>query len=305
MTDVYTILVPVYNSEQTLEELFQRTRDTFAKLQLDFEMILIEDCGSDKSWEKIKALKLDNPGLVTAIKLSKNVGQHNALMCGFNYVKGSYIITIDDDLQIPPEEIEKLIVRQKETNAELIYGIYGEKQHNIFRNFGSNIVQKVVRYVFKTNGNITSFRLLTRTLTEQLRTHDQNYIFIDGLLHWHTQYIERVLVSHEKRKHGHSNYTFAKLMKLASNLVFKFTTFPLRTLSYMGFIFSILSFFTGIAFLVRKLIYDVPLGYTSLIVTIFFSTSVLLLVLGVIGEYVGRLYVLQNKKPQYSIKQIL
>jgi len=302
---VYSVIVPVYNSQQTLVELFTRTQEVFRLLGAMFEMIFVEDCGPDQSWQVILDLKKAYPEQIKAIKLSKNSGQHNALMCGFNYAQGDFVITIDDDLQIPPEEIPLLISRQQQTDAQLVYGIYEEKRHHLLRNLGSQAVQRVFRSVFNTNGDITSFRLISRTLCRQLINHKQSFIFIDGLLHWHTQYIERVKVVHRERAVGKSNYSPIKLIRLANNLLFNFTTFPLRSLIYLGTFFSLVSFITGIVFMIRKMFFNVPLGYTSIIVSIFFTSSVLLLVVGVIGEYIGRLYTLQNDKPQYSVREVL
>jgi undecaprenyl-phosphate 4-deoxy-4-formamido-L-arabinose transferase len=302
---LYSVIVPVYNSQETLEQLFTRTQEVFRLMGEAFEMVFVEDCGTDHSWRVIQQLKTTYPDQIKAIKLSRNSGQHNALMCGFNHARGSFVITIDDDLQIPPEEIPHLIRKQQQTDAQLVYGVYGEKKHHLFRNLGSLAVQRVFRSVFNTSGDITSFRLISQTLCSQIISHKQNFIFIDGLLHWHTQYIARVQVKHTERAVGKSNYSPIKLIRLANNLLFNFTTFPLRSLIYLGTFFSLTSFITGIVFMIRKLFFNVPLGYTSLIVSIFFSSSVLLLVVGVIGEYIGRLYTLQNDKPQYSVKEIL
>jgi polyisoprenyl-phosphate glycosyltransferase len=302
---IYSVIVPVYNSQGTLLELFTRTQAVFSALGEEFEMIFVEDCGPDQSWQVVLDLKKAYPERIKAIKLSKNSGQHNALMCGFNYAQGDFVITIDDDLQIPPEEIPLLIRQQQQTNAQLVYGIYEEKRHHLLRNLGSQAVQRVFRSVFNTNGDITSFRLISRTLCHQIISHKQSFIFIDGLLHWHTQYIERVKVVHRERAVGKSNYSPVKLIRLANNLLFNFTTFPLRSLIYLGTFFSLVSFITGIVFMIRKMFFNVPLGYTSIIVSIFFTSSVLLLVVGVIGEYIGRLYTLQNDKPQYSVREVL
>jgi len=299
---LYSVVVPVYNSEQTLEKLFERTQETFSELGLQFEMVFVNDCSRDGSWKVLEKLKKAYPEQVTAIHLAKNFGQHNALMCGFNQIKGDFVVTIDDDLQIPPEEITKLIQKQNQTGADVIYGIYDRKKHNLFRNFGSSAVQLIFRRIFQTTGNITAFRLIKSSLIHNVRQHRQSFVFIDGLLHWHTQFIERELVRHEKREFGRSGYSIKKLLLLTSNLLFNFTTYPLRLLVLLGTFFSVSSFMTGMYYIFRKIFYDVPLGYTSTIVAIFFSSGILLLVIGVVGEYIGRIYSLQNDKPQFSVR---
>jgi polyisoprenyl-phosphate glycosyltransferase len=305
MTDKnYSVVVPVYNSENTLKELFTRIKAEFEKINETFEVIFIEDCGRDKSWGRLVELKKENPDEITIIKLAKNFGQHNAILCGFNHVKGRQVITIDDDLQIPPEEISKLIKAQSEKPADVTYGIYTEKKHNFFRNLGSYLVQKIFKKIFNAQNNITSFRLLSSQMVERLKKHKENFVFIDGLLHWYTNDFAFININHEPRKSGKSGYGPLKLVSLANNLLFNFTTLPLRWMIQLGFAFSIISFLSAVIFIFRKFAYDVPIGYTSIIVILFFIFSILLLVIGVVGEYISRLYSVQNEKPQYSIKEI-
>lgn len=300
-----SIVVPVYNGAKTITELFDRIAATLHAEGHTFEVVFVEDCGKDNSWEVLTQIKARHPNQVTAIKLSRNFGQHNATMCGFKHAKGMLVVTIDDDLQIFPEDIPLLIRKHQETGAELVYGSYGEKNHAAFRNAGSLVVNKTLNIAFGTTGSITSFRLLTRNLKDNIIKHTQNFVFLDGLFNWHTSHIEKVLVRHQSRQEGNSGYTIWKLLSLSSNMLFNFTTLPLKALIYLGMLMSVLSFLTGFFFILRKILFDVPVGFTSIIVTIFFMGGLTLLVLGVIGEYIGRLYTLQNEKPQHSIKQIL
>jgi len=301
----YSIVIPVYNGAKTIEELFDRIKKTFELTGNAFEVVFIEDGGMDNSWDVIDVLKKKFPNDIIAIKLARNFGQHNAILCGIHFVSGDFIITIDDDLQIPPEEIPKLIKAQAETGAELVYGVYEAKQHGFMRNLGSRMIQRILKMAFDAKGPITSFRLISSSLYERIKSHKQSFIYIEGLFLWHTQHIARVVVDHKSRRIGESNYTFAKLLQLTINLIFNFTTFPLRIIIFIGLAFSIVSFGLGAFFIFRKIFYEVPLGYTSIIVSIYFSSSVLLLILGVMGEYLSRLYSLQNNRPQFSIKEIL
>jgi undecaprenyl-phosphate 4-deoxy-4-formamido-L-arabinose transferase len=214
-------------------------------------------------------------------------------------------VTIDDDLQIFPEDIPLLIEKQRETSAELVYGSYGEKNHAAFRNVGSYVVNKTLNIAFNTTGSITSFRLITRNLRDNIIKHTQSFVFLDGLFNWHTKHIAKVLVRHQSREVGASGYNVLKLIQLSSNMLFNFTTLPLKSLIYLGFAMSLISFLVGFYFILRKIIFDVPVGFTSTIVSIFFMGGITLLVLGVMGEYIGRLYTLQNDKPQHSVKELL
>jgi len=300
-----SVVVPVYNGEKTISELFQRIKQSLEASGNPFQVVFVEDCGKDQSWEVIKQLKVKFPEEITAVKLNKNFGQHNATICGYKYSTGDLIVTIDDDLQIFPEDIPLLIQKQLETGAELVYGSYGEKNHAAFRNVGSFVVNKTLNIAFGTKGSITSFRLITKNLRDNLIKHTQSFVFLDGLFNWHTTHVEKVIVRHQSRSEGKSGYNLIKLIKLSSNMLFNFTTLPLKSLIYLGLLFSVLSFFIGFYFILRKIILDVPVGFTSIIVSIFFMGGITLLVLGVIGEYIGRLYALQNEKPQHSIKELL
>jgi glycosyltransferase involved in cell wall biosynthesis len=301
---IYSVVVPVYNSEKTLEELYDRVNKVFVGLQASYEIIFVEDCGRDQSWTVIESLKNKYPGVIKGIKLSKNFGQHNALICGFNEVSGDYIITMDDDLQTPPEEIPKLILKQKAENAEMVYAIYENKKHHQVRNIGSYLIKRVFKIVFNAKPDASSFRLISRNLTNKVIQHNQNFVFIDGLLHWHTNNIAYQVTEHHDRKHGTSNYSLFKLIQLSSNLFFNFTVIPLRIITTVGILVSIISFLLGVYFLVNKFYYDIPVqGYTSLVTIILFSTSMMMISLGVIGEYISRIYMLQNNKPQYSIEK--
>ncbi len=301
----YSIVIPVYNSEDSIEELFLRTKAVFEKLHKTYEVIFVEDGSDDNSWKIINQLKQKFPELIIAIRLSKNFGQHNASFCGMNYSKGKFIITIDDDLQIPPEEIKKLIKNYNENPSDLVYGFYTKKQHSFYRNIGSKSLKKTAKKLYKSPGEGSSFRLMTNELAQNLITHHHNFIFIDELLLWYTDKISFVEVTHLKRKYNKSGYNSKKLMKLVSNLIIYYTSLPLKFMVYAGLVLSIITFFIAIIFIIKKIFYDVPLGYTSIIVTILFSTSIILFSLGVIGEYLRRMYLIQNKKPPYTIKEIL
>jgi len=305
MAPEYSIIVPVYNSEQTLSGLYERTAAVFTKAGYSFEMIFVDDFSHDKSWEILQQLKKQHPENITAIKLAKNFGQHNAVFCGLEHAQGELIVTIADDLQIPPEEISKLIQVYQEKDADLVYGYFGKKKHSVVRNLGSYFIKKSSRILLHSPGEGSSFRLITAGLVANILKHQQHFMYIDELLLWYTSNIAFTEVRHEKRSVHRSGYSTWKLFKLSANIVIYYTAVPLRIMTYGGFILSVLSFISGIRFIVNKITHDVPLGYTSLIVAILFSTSIIMLCLGLIGEYLTRIYQVQNKKPPYSIKKIL
>ncbi len=299
----YAIVVPVYNGADTLNELFERTKQTMASIDATFRMVFVDDCSKDGSWDNIKALKKKYPTQVTAIKLARNSGQHNATLCGLHHCNADFVVTIDDDLQIPPEEIPKLIARQKETEADLVYGVFDAKKHAPIRNAGSWFVNKFFYYFANTSGNGSSFRLVSSNLVERLRNVNQKYLLLDEVLSWYTSSVSNVNVEHLQRVQGRSGYSALKLMLLTFNYIINYTVLPLRLMTYLGIFGSIICLILSIIYVYQKLSYDVELGFTSLIVAIFFSTSLILFCLGIIGEYISRLYV-KDGSTYYVIKEI-
>jgi undecaprenyl-phosphate 4-deoxy-4-formamido-L-arabinose transferase len=301
----YSIVVPVYNSSESLDELFQRIEKTMKGLNISFEVIFVDDDSTDTSWIRLENIQKANPDQVIAIRLARNFGQHNATICGIAQASGIYIITIDDDLQNPPEEIAKLINTMESTDTDLVYGIYRKKQHSLVHNLGSATLKVGSRHISHTKGIGSSFRLMKSSVGKCLLDHQINFIYIDELFNWYTNHIGFVLVDHQKRPYQRSTYTSHSLFSMFSNLLIYYTSIPLRTMVYTGFISAFLSFVIGIMFIYRKIVHDVPLGFTALIVAISFSTSIILLSLGIIGEYLSRIYSVQNKKPPYSIKTLI
>lgn len=301
----YSIVVPVYNSSESLKELFLGIEQTMTGLGKSFEVIFVDDGSSDSSWKTLEEIQQGNRGKVTAIRLARNFGQHNATSCGIAQASGDFILTLDDDLQHPPKEITKLVEVMDNGDADLVYGIYDKKQHSLARNLGSKAIRASSHRFFSAKGYGSSFRLMRSSLGKKLLNHQLNFIFIDELFNWYTNHIEFVIVEHHKRPFQKSTYTSHSLLRMTSNLVIYYTAIPLRIMVYGGFISSFLSLLTGLLFIYRKLVHHVPLGYTSLIVAILFSTSIILLSLGVIGEYLSRIYMVQNQKPPFSIKTIL
>lgn len=300
----YSILVPVFNSKDSLEELCSRTIKTLGTFS--FEIILVDDGSRDGSWQRIAEIKSMFPDVIKAIRLQKNYGQHAALLCAFNYAKGKYVITIDDDLQYAPEDILKLIERQQETNAEVVYAILTNKQHSSIRSIGSRLVQQNNKLVTDTDIKGSSFRLISRDIIDKIvGNHRNNFLFIDEVLLWYTTKFEYTEVKHYPRLQGKTGYTLGKLVRMYFNMITNYSAFPLKAMINLGFIFSVSFFIIGILFIYRKTVHDVPIGWTSTIVAIFFSTSVIMLCLGVLGLYLFKMFLAQQNKPLYTIKQVI
>ena len=267
-----SVVIPVYNSEAILNELVDRIAKVLANTS--YEIILVDDGSRDNSWSTITQLKTIHSTTVKGIQLNKNYGQHNALLCGMTNAKGKSVITMDDDLQHPPEEIEKLVAKYKETGAQVVYGIPHNKKHDKIRKAGSYFVRKSSKYFANNpNGEGSSFRLIDGEIINQIKLHHaNNYIFIDEIIHWYTSDIALVDVTHHERKAGKSGYTLPRLIRLYLSVFINYTANPLKLMIYGGLVSSIVFFCIGIWFIVKKITVGAPLGYTSQIVSILFST---------------------------------
>lgn len=302
----YSVIVPVFNSQETLEELYARIDTCFENLGTTFEVIFVDDGSGDNSWQVLTKLKEQHNGRIKAVRFVKNFGQHNAVFCGLTFAIGDFIITLDDDLQHPPEEIPRLIEKYSETSSELVYGCYKKKRHSPFRNLGSKVIKKSSKLLYNSPGEGSSFRMFVSSLGKKISNHPQNFVYIDELLMWYAADVAFARVKHDKRRAGKSGYSKIKLFKLTQNLVLYYTAIPLKIMVYGGFVASFASFILGIFYIIKKLFFHVAeLGYTSIIVTILFSTGIIIFSLGIIGEYLTRIYMVQNKKPPYNIKQTL
>ena len=299
-----SVIIPVYNSQGSLRELMQRIDTTLSAFK--YEAILVDDGSKDSSWNVLQELKSLYGKKIIAIKLSRNFGQHNAILCGMNYCEGNFVVTMDDDLQHPPEEMLKLIEKQKETDADLVYGIYTRQHNDMIRSSGS----KFIRNTSKVSGRLgegSSYRLINRNIVKKMaESHQHHFLFIDEIIQWYTADIALVKVEHHARKHGKSTYTRARLFRMYFDILTNYSASPLKVMTWTGFLFSMIFAVIGLFMLYRKLIDKISEpGYASLIVSILFSASLIMFCLGILGQYMYKIYQLQNRKPVFSIKQIL
>lgn len=302
-----SVVIPVYNSEKTIKIVLNNLKKQFDILSdYKFEIILINDNSKDNTLKVIEET-IEKEENIKIINLSKNFGQHNALMAGFEYSEGDYIIYMDDDLQTPPSEISKLIYKIEESSFDVVYGKYRKKKHKWYRKIGSKINDIMANMLIDKpkDIDITSFCIMKRFIVKEIIKYDKPYPYIFGLVFRITNNVGDVIVNHKKRVYGESNYNFKKLLFLWLNGFTNFSVKPLRISSLLGVIFSILSLLGMIYVFLQKLIYpDIEVGWTSLMVTIIFFGSIQLISLGLIGEYIGRIFLSINKKPQYIIKEI-
>lgn len=300
-----SVVIPVYRSEATLEMLFERLIPSLDALGRTYEVVLVEDGSPDGSWMKLESLQRQYSDRVIAIQLMRNSGQHNALMCGLRHASGDFVITMDDDLQNPPEEISRLLEEIEKSDCDLVYGNYAEKKHSSFRNLGSQVVNSFYRHVFGTHVTVTSFRVIRRPLLEAIRHCNQTYLFLDGLLAWNTRRIGSVVVEHHARSVGESTYSIGKLIMLSLNLFTSFSLIPLQLISVLGIGALSIGATLAVTCFGLLLFGGTVSGSMAIATLVLLLSGLQLLSLGIFGEYMGRMHMHLNGKPQYHERQIL
>jgi glycosyltransferase involved in cell wall biosynthesis len=301
-----SIVVPVYRSEGTLRPLYERLSQALGPTPGGFEVVFVDDASPDGSWRVLEEIQRANPERVVAVRLARNFGQHNALMCGFREARGEVVVTMDDDLQNPPEEVPKLLAALADPELDVVYGRYRTKAHRPWRNGGSWMINVFYRRVFGSDVTVTSFRAIRKPTIENILTYDLNFTFVDGLLAWNTQRIAEVEVAHHARPGGRSGYTLARLVTLAFNLFTNFSLLPLQFVSAMGLLLAGAGFLVGLWYLVAFFLHRIGVpGYASTITAILVLGGAQLVALGIIGEYLGRLHLNVNRKPQFAVRKRL
>lgn len=295
----FSFVIPVYKSVSTLEPIYKGIESLMLKRNASFEVIFVEDHGSEESWRKLLELKKSYPSNITVIKLSRNFGQNGATLCGIGEAKGSFIVTMDDDLQIEPSEIEKLIETQKNKDSDLVYGVYNESAQHATRNIGSRIVKRVFNKV-EDGANIgSSIRLMTSDMASHLRNHLQDHLFINQILSWYTFDIGFVEVDRNERSEGKSGYTFFQLVRIAFRLLFLYTTIPLKIMIAVCVLSSFGSLLLASYYIYQHYALGHGLGFLSLMVV---AISLVLASISIMGIYLNRIYASRVKKPHYAIK---
>ena len=300
-----SVVIPVYNAEHTLSQLIRRLLDVLKSTDRSFEIVLVNDGSQDRSWQILCELQQKHSEHLIVVELMRNYGQHNAIMCGFRESSGRYVITLDDDLQNPPEEIPLLVDAIENGDFDLVYGCYEDKKHNRFRNLGSSLAQMFYRIVFNRSNCVSAFRIIKRELMTSILSYSLNYTYLDGLFAWNTERIGQIYVQHRERDTGSSGYSISKLMVLAFNLITNFSLVPLQLVAATGLLFAFAGFTGGAYYIFQHLTHSIVIpGYASTIVAILILGGIQLLSLGIIGEYLGRLHLNVNRKPQYVQREV-
>jgi len=300
-----SVLIPVYNSEKTIGKLVDGLIGQLGPL-FKLEIILVNDNSVDASEEVCISLFEKYRETVRFYSLSKNVGEHNAVMAGLNRSTGDYLVIMDDDFQNPVSEVIKLVNAALDNKYDAVYSFYDEKKHSAFRNWGSWFNNKVAVIMLNKPDSLylSSFKVINRFLISEIIKYQAPFPYIDGLILQITDRIGKVKVKHTERREGKSGYTLKKLVSLWLNMFTNFSILPLRISIILGLIFATVGLVLGVHSAIEKFIDpELPVGFASLFVSISIFGGIQLIMLGMVGEYIGRIFLSLNKKPQYTIRK--
>ena len=302
-----SFVIPCYRSEKTLAGVVTELQDKLKSMEdkYTYEVILVNDDSPDDTYGVIKTIA-ENTDNVLGISLARNFGQHAALMAGFHYVTGDIVVCLDDDGQTPAFEVDKLLDAVN-AGADVAYARYAHKKHSFFRNFGSFVNEKMLQFLLKKPKEliVSSYFAAKRFVIDEVIKYDKSYPYMMGLVLRTTNRIVNVEVDHREREVGRSGYTLGKLLTLWMNGFTAFSVTPLRVSTWCGCIFAVFGFLYGIYTIIKHFVVGIaPWGYDSLMSMLSFIGGMILMMLGLTGEYIGRMYISMNNAPQYIIREM-
>ncbi len=309
MAKTVSFVIPCYRSGETLPGVIGEIKEKMEHMAgYTYEVILVNDCSPDQTFETIRKLCRENSN-ITGINLAKNFGQHSALMAGFHYAKGDVIVCLDDDGQTPADEADKLI-RAVEDGADVAYAKYSHKHHSGFRNWGSHINELMTRVMLGKPKElyVSSYFAAKRFVIDEVVQYEYAYPYVIGLVLRTTKNIVNVEVNHRDRWAGESGYTIGKLLSLWFNGFTAFSVKPLRIATVSGAVCAGVGFLYGIYTIIKKIFINPPglvTGFSALMSVLVFMGGMLMLMMGIVGEYIGRMYISMNKSPQYVIREVV
>ncbi|WP_044969897.1 glycosyltransferase family 2 protein [Clostridiaceae bacterium MS3] len=308
MRKLVSIVIPCYRSAEMIGGVVADINREMEKLQEKYrwEIILVNDCSPDNTFDVIRELCREYTN-ICGINLARNFGQHAALMAGFHQVKGDILVCMDDDGQTPAFAIKDLL-QGLEEGSDVVYAKYEHKHHNAFRNFGSRVNDLMLKFMLGKPADlyVSSFFAARRFIVDEMLRYQNAYPYVIGLVLRATRNIKNVTVEHQDRKAGESGYTLSKLLGLWFNGFTAFSEKPLRVATMIGTGCAFLGFLYGLYTIIKKLVNPmVPIGFSSLMSALMFIGGMLMLMVGLVGEYIGRMYICMNNAPQYVVREIV
>lgn len=302
-----SFIIPCYRSEHTLPHVVAEIDEKMKKLkQYEYDIFLVNDCSPDNTFGVIRKLCEDRQD-VKGISFARNFGQHAALMAGLRHSDGEYVVCLDDDGQTPADEVDKLLDKLEE-GYDAVYAKYEHKQHSAFRNMGSKVNELMTRMMLDKPADlyISSYFAVRRFVVEDMIRYENSFPYVIGLVLRATKNITNVVVNHREREEGSSGYTLKKLLNLWFNGFTAFSVKPLRIATVIGGGAAGIGFLYGIYTIIKRLVNpNVPMGFSSTMSAIVFFGGMIMVMLGLIGEYIGRIYISLNNSPQYVIRERL
>lgn len=300
-----SFVIPCYRAEHTLPHVVEEIQEKMGTLtEYEYDIFLVNDCSPDNTWETIQKLCAENEN-IKGIGFARNFGQHAALMAGLRYSDGDYVVCLDDDGQTPADEVDKLLAKLEE-GFDAVYASYDHKQHTAFRNMGSKVNELMLRMMLNKPADlyISSYFAVKRFVVEDMIRYENSYPYVIGLVLRATRNITNVAVNHREREEGASGYTFKKLISLWFNGFTAFSVKPLRIATTLGGTSAVIGFLYGLYTIIKRFVNpDVPMGFSAMMSAIVFFGGMMMLMLGLIGEYIGRIYISLNNSPQYVIRE--
>ncbi len=302
-----SIVIPCYRSEHNIRNVFQDDVSELEKMGVhDYEFILINDCSPDGTWQELVEINKNNDN-VKIINLAKNVGQHSAIMAGFHFVEGEVVVVCDDDGQTPVESIGKMIAKIDEGYDIVTTAWTNKSKRSFVRKIGTRINDKINKLLLDPpeDATFSIFFAARKFVVDEMVKYKNPYPYIAGLLFRTSHNVTTIEVEQKERASGKSGYSIKKLLSLWMNGFTAFSILPLRVASLLGATSSLVGFICGLIIIIRKLfINDYAAGWSSTIAVMLFMFGIVLIVLGLIGEYIGRIYISLNNSPQYVIKEM-
>lgn len=300
-----SFVIPLYFTGEGVVKLL----DAFRNLSMDgeYEVVLVNDGSTDSTLQRAREIIPTLPVKVTLVDMARNFGEHAAVLEGFRHARGRFVVNLDDDLQNPVSEAVKLVEHLRKTGADVVYSFYDKKKHHWFRNFGSWLTNRMATFMLGKPDDLylSSFRAMKRELLERITRYTGPYPYLDGLILGATNRIERLQVAHEGRSAGRSGYTVRKLTRLWMNMFFNFSIMPLRLASVLGAVLCMVGLLVLGEVLIEHFIYGAhQVGWGSLMAAVSIFSGSQLLILGVLGEYVGRAYMTVSGKPQCHVREV-
>ena len=302
-----SFVIPCYRSALIIEKVVKEIQDAMAELlPYSYEIILVNDCSPDDTFDIIRKLCEENNN-ICGVNLAKNFGQHAALMAGFHQVTGDILVCLDDDGQTPANEVGKLLA-EIEAGQDVVYASYDHKKHSLFRNFGSWVNEKMLQFLLGKPKElyVSSYFAARRFIVDEMLRYENAYPYVIGLVLRTTKRIGNVPVSHREREIGTSGYNLGKLLGLWFNGFTAFSTKPLRIATASGTVFAGIGFLYALYTIIKRFVNPaVPMGFSSIMSAILIIGGLILIMLGLIGEYIGRMYICMNNAPQFVVRDFI